>query len=157
MPFPDGHLNEHINRLYILYLIGYYFNELGELLLYSQWEKEIEFFEKELGASILDIGFYSKQIIVGGLINTGDIKEKIKELTLEDILFMIKYYKEVDGIGSNTGIQFKLLCEEKNYSKLLVERIKELFPCETILMERREWGQFITIRGRAYREIKVLL
>nr|DAN24178.1 MAG TPA: hypothetical protein [Caudoviricetes sp.] len=141
-----------MNRLYILYIIGYYVEESGKFIIFSNNELERKFIEKEVGAKTKTSSEYVNQVIIEGVINTGDTIEKINTFTEDDILFMIRYYREVCRVGLRNSIYITPRCEY-NYEiiKNLTARMKKLFPQDTIMIYNNE---SVAIEGAVYKTIK---
>lgn len=141
-----------MNRLYILYIIGYYVEESGKFIIFSNDELERKFLEKEVGAKTITSSEYVNQIIIDGVINIGDIIEKIKTFTEEDILFMIRYYREVCKVGLRSSIYITPKCEYSyEIIKNLAAKMKKLFPQDTIKIYNNE---SVAIEGAVYKTIK---
>ena len=139
------------NRLYILYIIGYQLNDDGSFNIYSNNEVEREFLERELGAITENISLEVNKVHICGKINYGDVLKVIPKFTKEDIFFMVRYYKEVMGLGRKKSIHITPRCDY-SYSIILAlfNKIREFYSEWVVEMDN---GVTVIIRNRAYERL----
>lgn len=140
-----------MNRLFILYIIGYQLNDDGSFNIYSNDKKEIEFLERELGAITENISLEVNKVHIYGKINYGDVLKAISLLTRDDIFFMVRYYQEVMGLGKKKSLHITPRCDY-SYSIILAlfNKIREFYSEWVVEMDS---GVTVIIRNRAYERL----
>ena len=140
-----------MNRLFILYIIGYQLNDDGSFNIYSNDKKEIEFLERELGAITENISLEVNKVHIYGKINYGDVLKAISLLTRDDIFFMVRYYQEVVGLGKKKSLHITPRCDY-SYSIILAlfNKIREFYSEWVVEMDS---GVTVIIRNRAYERL----
>ena len=141
----------HLNRLFILYIIGYQLNDDGSFNIYSNDKKEIEFLERELGAITENISLEVNKVHIYGKINYGDVLKAISLFTRDDIFFMVRYYQEVMGLGKKKSLHITPRCDY-SYSIILAlfNKIREFYSEWVVEMDS---GVTVIIRNRAYERL----